>query len=375
MITVKHLRKEYPNVVPLKDVNVTINKGDVIALIGPSGTGKSTFLRCINQLEKPTSGEVIFEGKDITKPGNFGPEERVKMGMVFQSFNLFGHLTAVENVMLAPVSIKKIPRKEAYRRAMELLKTVGMDSYAMSYPDKLSGGQKQRVAIARTLAMDPDLILFDEPTSALDPTMVGEVQNVINRLAEEGHTMMIITHEMRFARHTANRIFFMDEGGILEDGTPDQIFTHPKHERTRTFVEQLHSIDFEVGDDNSRLSDTMDKIEDFCRNNSLSRRDIFRIQAVTEEVCVQTLRPLLPENERLSVHLEHSEQTNSTRIIVSYKGSPVDLEQAGNAYSMDIIHQYTRSIEYRRADYEPDTHAIHLLINTEGASTSRTEEN
>ena len=236
MIELKHLRKEYPNAIPLRDVSVTINDGDIVSVIGPSGTGKSTLIRCINLLDKPTSGQIIVNGTDITAKGCNIREVRKKMGMVFQSFNLFGHQTVIENVMNGPIDLLGLSRQEAYERAMELLRLVGMESRALNYPDMLSGGQKQRVAIARTLSMDPDIILFDEPTSALDPTMVGEVQAVIRELAKMGKTMMIVTHEMKFAREICNRVFYLDQGGIYEDGTPEQVFGNPQSEKTRAFL-------------------------------------------------------------------------------------------------------------------------------------------
>ena len=221
MIKIEHLKKEYPNVTPLKDVSVEIHDGDVISVIGPSGTGKSTLLRCINQMEKPTSGKVWVDGVEITDRKCDINKVRQKMGMVFQSFNLFGHLTVIENIMLSPVDLLGKSRQEAYDEGMRLLRMVGLAEKALNYPDELSGGQKQRIAIARTLAMDPDVILLDEPTSALDPTMVGEVQAVIRDLSKTGKTMMIVTHEMNFAKAISNRVFYMDEGGIYEDGTPE----------------------------------------------------------------------------------------------------------------------------------------------------------
>ena len=239
MIEIKNLKKEYDIVTPLKDVSVTINDGDVIAIIGPSGTGKSTLIRSINLLETPTSGQIFLDGEEITAKGYDIRKARQKMGMVFQSFNLFGHLTVIENLMIPPMDILGKDKQEAYDTGMELLRRVGLAEKTLSYPDELSGGQKQRVAIARTLAMDPEVILLDEPTSALDPTMVSEVQAVIRELAKSGKTMMIVTHEMNFARAIANRVFYMDEGGIYEDGTPDRIFDEPQGDKTRQFIMRL----------------------------------------------------------------------------------------------------------------------------------------
>ena len=215
MIELRHLKKIYENAEPLKDVSVTINDGDVIAVIGPSGTGKSTLIRCINLLEKPTGGQIFLNGEEITAKGYDVRKARRKMGMVFQSFNLFGHLTVIENLMVPPMDLLGKSRQEAYEKGVELLRRVGLADKALNYPDELSGGQQQRVAIARTLAMDPEIILLDEPTSALDPTMVSEVQAVIRDLSRSGKTMMIVTHEMNFARAISNRVFYMDEGGHL----------------------------------------------------------------------------------------------------------------------------------------------------------------
>ncbi|NLC39830.1 MAG: amino acid ABC transporter ATP-binding protein, partial [Clostridiaceae bacterium] len=208
MIEVRHLRKEYPNVTPLIDVNTTISKGEVISVIGPSGTGKSTFLRCLNGLERPSSGEILLDGVNIYQDSATITRVRQKMGMVFQSFNLFSHLTIIENTMMAPIDLLGLSRQEAYNEGMRLLKTVGLAEKAKNYPDELSGGQQQRAAIVRALAMRPEVLLFDEPTSALDPTMVGEVLAVIRNLAGEGLTMLIVTHEMKFARDVSSRIFY-----------------------------------------------------------------------------------------------------------------------------------------------------------------------
>ena len=239
MIKIEHLRKEYPNITPLKDVSVEINKGDVISIIGPSGTGKSTFLRCLNQLEQPTSGTVTFNGEVITDPKCRMEKIRQKMGMVFQSFNLFANLTVIENITSAPVSLLKMPKQQAYEEGIALLRRVGLADKADVFPDQLSGGQKQRVAIARAIAMKPEMILFDEPTSALDPTMVGEVLQVIRNLAKEGMTMVVVTHEIGFAREVADRIIFMDGGYIVEQGTPEEVIGNPKEARTVDFLNKV----------------------------------------------------------------------------------------------------------------------------------------
>ena len=223
----------------MKGINETINKGDVVCVIGPSGSGKSTFLRCLNLLETPTKGQIIFEGNDLTAKGVGLNLHRQKMGMVFQQFHLFPHMTVLENLTMAPVMLKKATKEQAEQKGLELLERVGLADRASSYPSELSGGQKQRVAIVRALCMNPDVMLFDEPTSALDPEMVGEVLDVMKELAKEGMTMVVVTHEMGFAREVANRVMFMDEGVITEEGTPAEIFDRPKSERLKTFLSKV----------------------------------------------------------------------------------------------------------------------------------------
>ena len=240
MIEVKDLCKDFNKNKVLKGINVTINEGDVVCVIGPSGSGKSTFLRCLNLLEKPTSGHIIFEGDELL--ANSEKElnlHRQKMGMVFQQFHLFPHMSVLENLTTAPVMLKKFTPQQAQEKAMSLLKRIGLDDRADSYPDQLSGGQKQRVAIVRALCMEPDVMLFDEPTSALDPEMVGEVLEVMKQLAKEGMTMVVVTHEMGFAREVSDRVLFMDEGIIMEEGSPTEIFDNPKSERLKTFLSKV----------------------------------------------------------------------------------------------------------------------------------------
>ena len=236
MITVKNLTKSFGDNHVLKNINEHIAPGEKVVIIGPSGSGKSTFLRCMNLLEVPTSGQIIFDGKDITDPHANINEIREHMGMVFQHFNLFANLSEEQNLTLAPVKLKRMSKDEAHAEAMELLKRVGLPDKADAYPSQLSGGQKQRIAIARSMMMKPKMMLFDEPTSALDPEMVGEVLNIMKDLAHDGMTMAVVTHEMGFAREVATRVLFMDEGIIMEQGTPQQIFTDPKEERTKSFL-------------------------------------------------------------------------------------------------------------------------------------------
>ena len=239
MISVLDLHKKFGDTEVLSGISVEINKGDVVCVIGPSGSGKSTFLRCLNVLEKPSSGKIIFEGSDLTDKKVNLNLHRQKMGMVFQHFNLFPHMTILDNMTVAPMMLRHIPREEAERKGMEMLGRVGLADRAASYPSQLSGGQKQRVAIVRALCMEPDVMLFDEPTSALDPEMVGEVLDVIKGLAAEGMTMVIVTHEMGFAREVSNRVLFLDGGVIAEEGTPEQIFEHPQCERLKSFLSKV----------------------------------------------------------------------------------------------------------------------------------------
>lgn len=236
MISVRDLHKKFGKLHVLKGIDIEISQGEVVVVIGPSGSGKSTFLRCLNLLETPTDGEIIFEGLSITDKKNDINKLRQKMGMVFQQFNLFPHMTVLENITLAPLKLKNISKQEADEIAMKLLKRVGLADKASSYPAQLSGGQKQRIAIARALAMSPDVMLFDEPTSALDPEMVGEVLDVMKELAAEGMTMIVVTHEMGFAKEVGDRLIFMDEGKILEEGNPKAVFANPQHPRTKDFL-------------------------------------------------------------------------------------------------------------------------------------------
>lgn len=239
MINVKDLHKSFNGVEVLKGIDESVEEGEVVVVIGPSGSGKSTFLRCLNLLEKPDSGEVWVDDQQINAHGVNKNQVRQKMGMVFQHFNLFPHLTVKKNITLAPVKLKKMTKEEADKKAMELLKIVGLEDKADEYPRSLSGGQQQRIAIARALAMEPEIMLFDEPTSALDPEMVGEVLEVMKSLAKSGMTMVVVTHEMGFAREVGTRILFMDGGVILERGTPSDIFDNPQNDRTREFLSKV----------------------------------------------------------------------------------------------------------------------------------------
>ena len=242
LFEIQDLHKSFGSLEVLKGINETVYQGDVISIIGPSGSGKSTFIRCLNLLEQPTSGRIIFEGNDITAKGFNVNKHRQKVGMVFQQFNLFNNLNVLQNLTISQIKVKKTAAAAAEEKAMALLKRVGLGDKASAYPSQLSGGQKQRVAIARALAMEPDVMLFDEPTSALDPEMVGEVLKVIQDLANDGITMVVVTHEMGFAQKVAHKVLFMDEGLIVEEGTPEDIFSHPQNPRTKEFLSKVINV-------------------------------------------------------------------------------------------------------------------------------------
>lgn len=351
MIRIEHLRKEYPNFTPLIDVTTEIHRGDIVSVIGPSGTGKSTFIRCINMLDKPTSGKIFIDGEEITAKGCNISRVRRKMGMVFQQFNLFPHMTVIENIMAAPRDVLGVSRQEAYEKAIELLRTVGLADKALSYPDELSGGQKQRVAIARTLAMDPDIILLDEPTSALDPTMVGEVQAVIRELAKKGLTMIIVTHEMKFAREICNRVFYMDDGGIYEDGPPEQIFDAPQKERTRQFIRRLKVLEYPIVSKHFDFLGLNTQIEEFGRKHCVSQRIIYNLQAYLEEMCMQILLPCMPDALEMLITVEYSEEQNSAAAVIRYSGKAFDPLQADNELSLLLIKKAAMDLSY---SYDPD---------------------
>ena len=346
MIRIEHLRKEYPTAVPLKDVNVEIHKGDVISVIGPSGTGKSTLIRCINMLDQPTSGKIFIDGEEITAKGCDVARIRRKMGMVFQHFNLFPHMTVIENIMSAPMDLLGKSKQEAYDKGIELLRKVGLADKALNYPDVMSGGQKQRVAIARTLAMDPEIILFDEPTSALDPTMIGEVQAVIRDLAKRGTTMIIVTHEMKFAREICNRVFYMDQGGVYEDGPPEQIFDNPQKERTRQFIHHLKVLEYSIMSKDFDFIGFNTQIEEFGRKHRVSQRTIYNIQSYIEEMCVQIILPQMKDLFEILVTIEYSEEKDDAGVVIRYSGEAFDPMQTENVLSLLLANKAAEKIAY-----------------------------
>ncbi len=294
-IEIQHLRKEYPGVVPLKDVNATIERGEVISIIGPSGTGKSTLLRCLNRLETPTSGRILIDGVDMCDPATDLPAMRRRIGMVFQGFNLFGHMLVVENIMYGPTKLLGMDRQEAYDEAIRLLGQVGLKDKALSFPSELSGGQKQRAAIARSLAMHPEAILFDEPTSALDPGMVSEVLSVMRDLAAEGYTMLVVTHEMRFARDVCDRVFFMNDGVVWEAGPPEQIFENPQRAETYGFVFRVRSWEWELTYPDSDHPAMDGSLSMFFSRQLVGRRLANACQHVVEELSAERLPSIARE--------------------------------------------------------------------------------
>lgn len=318
ILDIRHLKKQFETSVILNDVNAEIYEGNVIAIIGPSGTGKSTFIRCLNLLNEPTSGRIFLDGEEITADGYEPVRVRRKVGMVFQQFNLFNHLTVLENAIVPQVDILGRSRQEACDIAVKNLKRVGLEDRLLRYPDALSGGQKQRAAIARTLSMNPEVILLDEPTSALDPSLVGEVEFIISELAREGHTMVIVTHEMNLVRSVANRVFFMADGGIYEDGTPEQIFNHPQGEKTAQFVFNFRHIETELNHNIESYIEAVSRAANFCSILGLSRACIYRVQLVIEELGLHVILPKLPEGEGIHLILETSNKDDTLKIIMKY---------------------------------------------------------
>ncbi len=350
MITIEHLRKEYENATPLKDVSVTVNKGEVISIIGPSGTGKSTFLRCINRLEEPTSGTVLIDGEDIGSKDCQLNKLRQKMGMVFQSFNLYNHMNVVENIMYAPMKVLGLSKQEAYERAMKLLRTMGLAEKELNYPDELSGGQKQRVAIARTLAMDPEIILFDEPTSALDPTMVAEVLSVIKRLAQEGMTMLIVTHEMWLAKTVSTRIFYMDQGTIYEDGTPEQIFNNPQKELTRRFINGLDGIHKTFVRNKFDYLGMISEINAFALKKLFTPKLILHIESIMEEIYTQAIYPVINDDTELDFSLEYSEKKGLCEIHFRWKAPQVNPLLTMDEISLKLAEHASKALTYQYSE-------------------------
>lgn len=354
MIQVRNLSKHYGDLVVLSDVNADIMKGEVISVIGPSGTGKSTFLRCLNLLEYPTGGSIAVDDIPLLDKKTNVPKIRQRMGMVFQSFNLYAHLSVIENLIIGPVKLLGKSRDEAAQKAMELLKLVGLAEKAFSYPDELSGGQKQRVAIARCMAMECEILLFDEPTSALDPTMVSEVLAVIRRLSREGMTMIIVTHEMEFAKNISNRVFYMDEGIIYEEGSPEQIFENPRKEKTKAFINRIRSLDIHLSSKNYDLYAIQGEMKAFCNKHFLSPRITEFTMLVAEELL------LLQKNiTDASLKLSYSEKAGTLHLSCENQGEENDPLKDEEDIGMKIIIGRCEKVEYR---YENGKNRMDLTI-------------
>ncbi len=357
MIEIKHLRKEFSLATPLKDINAVINDGDIVSIIGPSGTGKSTLLRCINMLEKPTSGQILVDGEDVMDPKCDITLLRRKVGMLFQSFHLFDHYTVIENVMKPSIEMLGRSRQEAYDKAMELLHMVSMDGRAMQYPDMLSGGQKQRVAIARTLSMDPDVILFDEPTSALDPTMTEEVESVIHDLSALGKTMLIVSHEMSFVRKVSTKILYLDKGVVCEEGTPEQIFENPREDSTRRFVQRVKFFETRIESKDFDFNDIVSQITNYGYKNNIDPKIIYLLQLVFEELCGQILIPRI-HSPIILFSSEYRDSENRMSVTVEYNGDFFDPRDSDNKISLSILNNSITNVVHFRPDNDLFTNLL-----------------
>jgi polar amino acid transport system ATP-binding protein len=345
MIKIRNLSKHFGELVVLKDVNADIQKGEVISIIGPSGTGKSTLLRCLNLLETPTGGSISIDGVLLLDKKTNVPKIRQKMGMVFQSFNLYAHLTILENLTIGPVKLLGKKKADTDKKAFEYLKLVGLAEKAYNFPDELSGGQKQRVAIARCLAMEPEVMLFDEPTSALDPTMVSEVLAVIRRLVREGMTMIIVTHEMEFAHNISSRVFYMDEGIIYEDGTPQEIFENPQREKTKAFIHRIRSLNYHISSRNFDLYALQAEIQAFCEKHMLSKKIDNYLQHIAEEVlCLQS------DFSDINISLSYSEKDGRLELVCESAGAEINKLAEGvneDDIAIKLIKSRCKSVDYK----------------------------
>jgi polar amino acid transport system ATP-binding protein len=351
MISLRNLSKSYGNNLVFQDISVDIDDGEVVAVIGPSGCGKSTFIRCLNLLEQPDSGQIFIGNQEITQKGVDLDGIRRKLGMVFQSFNLFSHKTVLENVILAPMNVLKLTQKEAVREAMGYLEMVGIANRADHMPNQLSGGQKQRVAIARCLAMHPEVILFDEPTSALDPTMVDEVLSVIRKLVRNGLSCIIVTHEMNFAKNIATTVFYMDDRGIYESGTPSDIFDNPQREKTKIFINKLKVFTGEYAAAELDLYEIIRQVSEYCSKYDLNKRETNIINLICEEYVAYLMRRAVSD-ERITVSVRYNENDNSKEVMFKdtfAAGNHLEREDFDEV-SVRLIRGFAQSVEYRRVD-------------------------
>lgn len=348
LLEVSHLEKSYGDVKPVRDLSCNVRRGDVIAIIGPSGCGKSTFIKILNQLETADSGQILFEGRDVLARGYDLNELRRRVGMVFQSFDLFGHLTVVENVMLAQVQLLKRSPEAAFAHSMDLLGEVGLADKAFDYPQALSGGQQQRVAIARAIATEPEVLLLDEPTSALDPTTIGEVLSVIRNLAKGGMTMVIVTHEMGFAKNVSNRVFYLDEGVLYEEGTPEQIFSAPRKAKTRQFIQRLKVLRIDVGDAAFDLDVALADIEEFARRHLLDRHLARAMNVLVEELGIVILQDHYGDDADIQIVFELNEQTGELSMQALFDDDGFDPINQGDELSIMFVRHVADSFDLSR---------------------------
>ena len=362
LIEVKGLKKSFGSLEVLKGIDLTVEKGQRIAIIGGSGCGKSVFLRSLCLLEKPDAGQILIDGQEITAKGAKVDEIRRSMGMVFQKFHLFSEMDVMDNLCLAPVRLKGMKREEAEKKALELLAQVGLANRAHAWPTVLSGGQQQRIAICRCLMMEPKILLFDEPTSALDPTMVGEVLAVIRMLAKRDMSMMIVTHEMNFAREVANRVLFFADGGIYEQGTPAEIFDSPKREKTVAFIQKIKYFTYEITRKDFDLMQLQGGIQNFGEKYGLDQKHTYRLQICCEELIYELLEHCYPSGNAVDLKLtvSHAESDGASQITLSCGGAAYDpFEQAEDSLGVTILKNTSKQMEYH---YKGDSNQISIKL-------------
>ena len=356
MIRVENLSKSFGKLTVLRDVSLHIKKGECVAIIGPSGTGKSVFLSCLNGLMTPDCGKIFIDGDDICDRHTNINKVRSKMGMVYQAFHLFSHLTVMENITLAPRKLLRLSAAEAQTKAEKLLDMVALREKANAMPGELSGGQQQRIAIARAMAMDPQIVLFDEPTSALDPTMVGEVLAAIRTFADKGVTMLIVTHEMEFAREVASRVLYMDENGIYEDGTPEQIFDNPQKPKTKAFIGKLKTLRYEIASKNFDFLQLYTQISLFCQKYRITPKSSHSMRLCTEEAVFYLLNNDLAS--RIELSLEYSDKNGTVTLSLDYDGPPGNPFDGEEDLGLILLRAKSSQIEYTN-----DEKGNHLKLN------------
>lgn len=348
MIKVSHLKKEFDKTA-LKDISLEINDGEVVSIIGPSGCGKSTFIRCLNLIEKPSSGSIQFNGIELTDKKTDLREIRKKIGVVSQSCNVFSNKMVIENVMMGPMDLNKVPKQQAFDNAVRILKQVGLGEKLYNLPKELSGGQRQRVAIARELAMEADVILFDEPTSSLDNAMKLEVQAVIRNLKKKKQTMVIISHDTEFCKEISDRVFFFDKGTVYEEGTPDEIFNHPKKEKTIAFIKQLKSLELKISSRDFDLYELNSKIEQFALDYRLSKKSLMNLELIIEEIVINSL---LKHTEDIAIKIRYFETDKKIDLALTYGGESYDpfIADDEDFLSMLVVRQFTKDYQHRFED-------------------------